>query len=141
MCVGGTKIFYWNQGNERQLFEKAIRKAKIAMKDGNLKGLIWQQGESDSNSFDAPLYKQRLIELIKAFRKELGNEKLPVVMGGLGNFLKSQKYHEVNQALEQASDEIGYATFSPASNLGHTGDSLYFDANAQRENGLIWLKQ
>lgn len=139
-AVGATKISYWSPGNERKLFEKTIRKVQIAMKDGNLKGIVWQQGESDSNSIDAPLYKQRLLELIKAFRKELGNEKLPVVIGGLGNFLKSKKYHVVNLALEQVADEIGYAKFSPGSNLGHIGDSLHFNARSQRENGVNMAK-
>ena len=139
-AVGATKISYWNPGNERKLFERTIRKAKVAMEAGNLKGLIWQQGESDSNSIDAPLYKERLLELLRAFRKELGDDKLPVVIGGLGDFLKSNKYHVVNRSLEEAANELGHAKFSPASKLGHIGDSLHFNAKAQRENGVNMAK-
>src|SRR5690606_7114688 len=48
-AVGGTKISYWEPGNTRGLYEEALRKARVAMQYGTLKGIISQQGESDSN--------------------------------------------------------------------------------------------
>lgn len=134
-AVGGTKISYWEPGNPRGLFEDAIYRAKIAMQSGELKGILWQQGESDSNASDAPLYKERLLKLLQSFRNELGAKDVPIVIGGLGNFLKSQQYKNINEALIAVSNEIGNAKFSEASSLGHIGDSLHFNSKAQRENG------
>jgi len=139
-AVGGTKISYWEPGNERGLYEEALRKAKIAMESGRLKGIIWQQGESDSNEKDAPLYKERLIRLMKSFRKDLGKEEVPIVFGGLGDFLKSKKFHIVNNALKDAADELPNVAFSEASKLGHIGDRLHFNAEAQHENGVNMAK-
>ncbi|NGF57919.1 sialate O-acetylesterase [Parapedobacter sp. SGR-10] len=139
-AVGGTKISYWEPGNSRGLYEEAIRKAKVAIKYGTLKGIIWQQGESDSNSKDAPLYKERLLNLLTAFRKDLGNDNLPIVIGGLGDFLKSSQYKVVNKALEEVAAELPNAGFSEASRQGHIGDRLHFNSEAQRENGKNMAK-
>lgn len=134
-AVGGTKISYWEPGGSRGLYEEAIRKARVAMRYGRLKGIIWQQGESDSNTHDAPLYKERLINLLTSFRKDLNDETLPIVIGGLGDFLKSARYMDINRALQETANEIGNASFSEASKQGHIGDRLHFNSIAQRENG------
>ncbi|MFD1628336.1 sialate O-acetylesterase [Pseudopedobacter beijingensis] len=134
-AVGGTKISYWTPDNPRGLYQEAIRKAKVAMQKGELKGIIWQQGESDSNMKDAPLYKERLLKLLTTFRKDLGDDKLPIVIGGVGDFLKSSQYKVVNKAMQEVADEIGNARFSEASTLGDIGDKLHFNSAAQRENG------
>ncbi len=134
-AVGGTKISYWTPDNPRGLYQEAIRKAKVAMQQGKLKGIIWQQGESDSNMKDAPLYKERLLKLLTAFRKDLGDDRLPIVIGGVGDFLKSSQYTVVNKAMQDVADEIGNASFSQASTQGHIGDRLHFNSKAQRENG------
>ena len=134
-AVGGTKISYWSPGHSRGLYNEAIRKAKEAMKYGTLKGVVWQQGESDANNKEAPMYKQRLKELILNFRKDLGNDKLPVVVGGLGDFLRSKYAPEINKALRGVASELRNVKFSKASMMGHIGDSLHFNSKAQRENG------
>lgn len=134
-AVGGTKISYWTPDNSRGLYREAIRKTNAAMRYGTLKGIVWQQGESDSNERDAPLYKQRLEALITSFRRDLGNDNLPVVVGGLGSFLRSEYYTVVNKALKETASELTNVAFSEASQLGHIGDSLHFNARAQRENG------
>jgi len=134
-AVGGTIIEWWLPGAERGLFEQAIKQAKRAMTTGTLKGIIWQQGESDSTVARAPLYHDRLVTLLHAFRHELGDDNLPIVIGGLGDFLKSSKAPVVNAALEQVAGEINCAAFAPASKKGHIGDRLHFNTAAAHENG------
>ena len=56
------------------------------MKYGNLKGILWHQGESDSNPQNADKYKQRLKNLISNFRKDLNADKVPFIIGQLGQF-------------------------------------------------------
>lgn len=133
-AVGGTKISYWKPDDESELFKEAVRKTKVAMINGNLKGIIWQQGESDShNLYDVEKYKNDLIELINSFRNELGD--VPVVLGGLGNFLKSSYASEINEILKEIASTMKNVRYSDASKLGHIGDNLHFNTLAQRENG------
>lgn len=139
-AVGGTIIDYWAPGHSRGLYEEAIRRARIAMKDGELRAIIWQQGESDSTVARAPLYKDKLVALMTQFRADLGQPDLPIVLGGLGDFLVRQSYLQVNEGIEQAAEELPNALFVPASEKGHIGDNLHFNAAAQRENGFNQAK-
>jgi len=140
-AVGGTIIEWWLPGAQRGLFDNAINQAKRAMSTGTLKGIIWQQGESDSTVARAPLYHDRLITLLHAFRHELGDDNLPIVIGGLGDFLKSSKAPVVNAALEEVAGEINNAAFAPASKRGNIGDRLHFNTAAAHENGEIMAEK
>ncbi len=139
-AVGGTIISYWAPNHERGLYNEAVRRARIAKESGTLRALIWQQGESDSTAERAPLYKDRLIALMTKFREDLDQPDLPIVLGGLGDFLKSPHHKTVNAALEQAAAELPNAIFVPASGKGHIGDRLHFNSAAQRENGTNQAK-
>lgn len=134
-AVGGTKVSYWQPGGERGLYEEALRKARVALTHGVLKGIVWQQGESDSNNTDAPHYKERLLRLLIQLRKDLGDETIPIVLGGVPDFLKSKLYPTINEALKEVATEMSNVRFSEASQLGHIGDQLHFNSAAQRENG------
>jgi sialate O-acetylesterase len=43
-------------------------------------GLLWYQGESDANPNDVPHYTRRMIELVAATRRDLGQRSLPWVV-------------------------------------------------------------
>lgn len=47
---GGTKIEEWAKGT--QYYSEALRRAKAAQKTGTLKGILWHQGESNSEKPD-----------------------------------------------------------------------------------------
>lgn len=140
-AVGGTKVSYWTKDNDRNLFNIAVQQTKLALKKGKLKGIIWQQGESDSNSRDAPLYKEVLKSILNDLRNELDNTEVPIVVGGVPDFLKSQQYKTINNALQQIEIELYNVAYSEASKLGHIGDSLHFNSKAQRENGSNMAKK
>ncbi len=133
--MGGTFVSYRAPDHELGLYKEALRRSRIAMETGTLRAIIWQQGESDSTAERAPRYKDRLVALMTRFRRDLGDPGLPLVLGGLGSFLKSPHHKTVNAAIEQAAAELPNATFVPASGKGHIDDRLHFNAAAQRENG------
>src|SRR5690606_31808112 len=91
-------------------------------------------GESDSNAKDAPLYKDRLVTLMQSFRKDLGLPHLFIVIGGLGDFLRSPEHKQVNQSIQEAVELIGNAAYSAPSKLGHIGDSL--NSNSAADGGI-----
>lgn len=134
-AVGGTLVEWWLPGAERHLFEDALARAKRAQQTGVLRGILWQQGESDSYRDRPAHYRERLLIVLRALRRELNAEDVPIVIGGLGDFLKSPLHKDVNVALQAVAGEIPNAVFVPASTKGHIGDQLHFNSAAARENG------
>jgi hypothetical protein len=134
-AVGGTLVEWWLPGAKRHLFEDAVERARRAQTTGVLRGILWQQGESDTSRDRPAHYRQRLLTVLRAFRHELGDDNVPIVIGGLGNFLKASSSKKVNAALQTVAGEIPHAAFVPASTKGHIGDRLHFNSAAARENG------
>ena len=56
------------------------------MKSGELKGIIWQHGESDCDDNASRLYGDNLKRLMGRFRDELGVPDLPIIVGQMGQF-------------------------------------------------------
>lgn len=61
-----------NLGNTL-LFDRAVVRANTALEEtgGVLRGILWHQGESDSNERCAPLYADNLTTLVEEFRARL----------------------------------------------------------------------
>ncbi len=75
-AVGGSPISTWQPGayyeqTKSHPYDDSIERAKAAMNVGTLKGILWHQGESDSNEEFSEVYEQKLEELIARFRSEL----------------------------------------------------------------------
>ncbi|XP_030518794.2 probable carbohydrate esterase At4g34215 [Rhodamnia argentea] len=78
-AVGGTAIREWARGGH--LYESMVRRARESVKDGGeIKALLWYQGESDTAAeHDAEAYRGNMEALIKDVRGDLGLPSLPVI--------------------------------------------------------------
>ncbi|EPS70031.1 hypothetical protein M569_04731, partial [Genlisea aurea] len=79
-AVGGTNITEWRRGGG--LYGRLLSRAQAAVRGGGgaIRGLLWYQGESDTESLvDAKQYKGRLEKLFNDFRTDLGSPSLPVI--------------------------------------------------------------
>lgn len=76
---GGTNIVEWKPGS--LFYTEAIKRAKLAMKSGTLKGVVWHQGEA--NASKSGIYPKQITELIESLRKDLELPNLPFVAGQL----------------------------------------------------------
>jgi len=134
-AVGGTPIRRWQQNGD--LYQAALKRAKLAQKVGVIKGILWHQGESDSGNEDtAKIYEQQLHAMIAAWRKDLGNEKISVVVGELGQFFKRAKHKStVDNALKVLPNKVKHTAWVTSEGLGHKGDVVHFNAAAYREFG------
>lgn len=127
-AVGGTTLDQWKEGSA--LYKKAVGRAKEAMKQGTLAGILWHQGESDGDPALAETYEERLTKMMKSLRKDLEAEKVPVVLGELSRGFKNND--AVNAQLAQASKKIPLCALSSSEGLGK---ALHFNSASYREFG------
>jgi hypothetical protein len=135
-AVGGTPLSRWERSGD--LYKAALARAKTAAASGTLKGMIWHQGEADSKPPLSTTYAERLQQMIRDLRADLGTPNLPVVVGELGTFLLGKKESDaqtVNDALHATAKALPHVACVEARGLNHHGDVLHFDAASQREFG------
>jgi len=142
-AVGGSPISSWEPGaldaaTKTHPWDDAIARARAAMKDGELKAILWHQGESDSNAEAAPLYGQRLRALIERFRSELGNPSLPFIIGQLGRFdgkaWDAPRVY-VDSVQRAVAAQVPNVAFVSSEGLKDKGDNTHFTAAGARELG------
>ncbi len=136
---GGTCLDQWMPG--QPLFESALLQGKLAKESSELKGILWHQGEADCKKDRYPYYEEKCTRILMAFREALG-EDLPVIVGGLGEYLarcpldeELKNYTHVNKALQaMAAKNNGFA-FVSAQGLTPNEDILHMDAPSLRTFG------
>lgn len=148
-AVGGTPINAWfadslYQQTNTYPYDDMIRRANKAMETGTLKGIIWHQGESDSNSEQAVNeYTKKFDAMLNALKSDLGLSSVPVVMGEIGYFFypKAKYAEDMNGVIRQitnSNDCIGLVT---AEGLNHKGDDTHFDADSYRALGVRYASE
>jgi hypothetical protein len=142
-AVGGSPITTWEPGvryPETGSFpwDDALRRMKAAMPQGELKAILWHQGESDGTDQAAPAYEARLRSLIARFRGEFGNPSLPFIIGQLGQFEGrpwNAGYTRVDAAHRRVAADMPNVAFVSSDGLKDKGDNIHFSADAARELG------
>lgn len=132
-AVGGTGIQSWLPGAtafEVHPYDDAIKRLDIAMKKGVLKGILWHQGEGNSNEKHAKTYLAKLKELIARLRSHAGNDKLPFVAGELGHY--RPRYRLINNVLQELPSTVPHTAVANARGLTHKGDSTHLNAASAR---------
>jgi hypothetical protein len=99
---GGTKIVQWLPGTH--YFEEAVRRTKTAMNFGTLRGIIWHQGESDSDSLRTAMYLGRLEIMINGFREAFDDPDLAFIAGEIPG--KNESQLSFNKMLNQLPNFI-----------------------------------
>ncbi|MEK7951477.1 sialate O-acetylesterase [Luteolibacter soli] len=138
-AVGGTPLKRWVKDGD--LYKQAIERAKAASKDGVIKGVLWHQGESDTEKPEnADTYGTRLTGMLKDLRKDLSQPDLPIVVGQLGEFLAltPEKFPcaaTVQAAIKKIPDTVPHTGYADSAGLGHKGDKLHFNTEGAKEFG------
>ncbi len=139
-ACGGSPISSWEPGGYHSQtrshpWDDAIARARVAMKDGELKGILWHQGESDGKPGLAEAYEGKLEDLFQRFRRELNVSELPIVLGQLGQF-PEKPWNEyrmlVNNAHIAVSKRMGKVVFVPSDGLTPNSDFVHFDTRSLR---------
>lgn len=137
-AMGGSALDEWKPGGK--LYTDAVRRAKVAMKNGRLRGILWHQGEADCPKLELiRTYQERWLAVMKSLRADLGD--VPIVVGELGQFLYTREKNDyamarmVNEQLAQLAVNGTRVAFVSSQGLTHKGDVLHFDSPSLREFG------
>ena len=104
---GGSSINSWLKGAQDDYYGEVLSRVRKAMKYGKLKAIIWHQGESDSR--EPELYMEKLKKLVADLRKDLGNEKLPIVVGEIADWRANGTSKAFNKMLRTVPQHIPYS--------------------------------
>lgn len=143
-AFGGTPLSRWMPMAD--LYENVVFIAQIAMENGELAGILWHQGESDSGNYDdAVSYGERFQDMICSLRLELSAERVPVLSGGLGDFLRNREnsdfFELMNQWLRDLESNVPGYGFVSADKLHDRGDFLHFSSVSLRELELRYARR
>ncbi|MCM1138421.1 MAG: polysaccharide deacetylase family protein [Muribaculum sp.] len=84
---GGSSLGQWLPEDKHGFFNEALRRTRQAVKYGDLKGILWHQGETDVQKGRTSDYAERFNTFITALRDSLGEgDNIPVVIGQLGQW-------------------------------------------------------
>jgi hypothetical protein len=142
-AIGGSPIATWEPGayHERtntHPYDDAIARAKRAMQDGTLAGILWHQGEGDSGPGKSAVYKDELLALVERFRKDLDAPDVPFIIGQLGQFEGkpwTEGRHKVNQAHIEVAAEVPFCGFVSSDGLTSKDDLTHFNSESLHEFG------
>ncbi len=139
-AVGGSPIEAWRPGvhyapTDSHPWDDAIRRAHVAMASGVLRGILWHQGEADATPERAPLYADRLHDLVRRLRTTLDAPEVPFLAGQIGHFADvpwTDAHVMVDAAHRALPQHVPYTAYVSAEGLTHKGDRVHFDAASAR---------
>ena len=142
---GGSSLDDW--AVDKNLFKNTVIQAGFAMQDSELIGILWHQGESDSYGGGYQTYYKKLQVIIESLRKELNAFEVPLIIGGLGDFLGKNgfglnctEYELVNEQLLKFAREQENSCFVTAEGLIPNPDGIHMDAVSQRRFGVRYYE-
>jgi hypothetical protein len=147
---GGKSITEWGWSTERStLYGSCLARIKAAKEFGTIKAILWHQGESDTDSIDqVNRWPDRFKALVKSIRKDLGNERLPVIYGQIGQLSQSQRtrpdkhfFYWDSLKIKQAEIRIPYSAMVRTDHLAiRQDDGLHLTTASQIAMGKLFAK-
>jgi hypothetical protein len=138
-AIGGSSISQWlgdSLYRNVHLMSNFREKVALAKKYGNIKGILWHQGESDANPKNALLYKERLTLLFSEFRKTAANKRLPILIGELGSYSKNiENWKKINEQIRLYASADRNASVISTADFKDKGDGTHFNSEGQRTLG------
>lgn len=132
---GGSSINSWIKGSKDGYYEKTLSRIREAMKYGEVKAVLWHQGETDCADYDK--YMAKLQKLITDLRTDLGMENLPVVVGQISRWDGWTKRPEgtkaFNEMITTVTDFIPNSGFVTSEGIKPYKDEFdpHFDTGGQ----------
>lgn len=143
-AVGGTSLDEWMPGDT--LYDNAISQARLAARSSEIVGILWHQGEWDTNPENASTYRVRLEHMISSLRRDLNLPNAPLILGELGSFLEDlggryKNYRKVNEEIHEFVKLNPFSACASADGLTSNGDNLHFNSKSLYELGLRYFSE
>ncbi|QAT43791.1 sialate O-acetylesterase [Aminipila luticellarii] len=142
---GGSSIDEW--AIDGALFRHAINEAQFAMEDSKLGGVLWHQGENDSQDGKYKEYYQKIQRIFFQIRKELSAPDIPFIIGGLGDYLGKAafgagcvEYQLINEELQKYARDTENCYYVTAKGLTSNPDGIHINAISQRIFGIRYYE-
>lgn len=146
---GGTSLNQWQPGSI--LLDNAVYQARLASRTSTIAGILWHQGEADCAEGLHQTYAERFTVIANALREELGLMDVPLLVGGLGDYLADcvnaagqhscANYHLVNKQLKLVAATLPRTGFVSAEGLTPKPDILHFNAQSLHKFGLRYFEE
>ena len=144
---GGSMISQWQPGEI--LYDHAIAQAKLALRYNEIIGILWHQGESDSNSEEKiKLYRERLENTLLSVIRDLSlPESTPIIMGELGEFVgryrdgACSRYTEINAIMHEFASDNKNVAVASADGLTCKEDGIHFNSASYRVFGKRYFDE
>ncbi len=143
---GGTCLAEWQPGEI--LYDHAVMQAKLAQRSSKIVGILWHQGESDSDTMEnVTAYREKFLRMLSSLIKDLSlPSDIPVIIGELGDFVGAYKdgmlpySKEINAVLTKLSDDFDNIAIASAQGLTCKDDGIHFNSTSYRILGVRYFE-
>lgn len=143
-AVGGSSLENWMEDKEHRgvrLFSNFNKKIELGKKYGNLKAILWHQGET-TKSRDIQLLDTRLCQFVKKVREAADNQYLPFIVGNLGSYSDDyDKWNQINLKINSCAATDSLISVVQSKNLSNKGDKIHFDSKSIRLLGKRYARK
>jgi len=142
VAVGNTNIEQWSKSySDTSLYQNLMKRTLAASTQGEIKGLLFYQGENDAKGGPKNHYDDWDIlfeKFIRNVRHDLECDSLPVVFSqiGRGDFVK---WEEVKESQERVN--LNHVTMIKSDDLEYQKDSIHFTTSAYMVLGKRFAKE
>ena len=121
-------------------YQRLIDMAKLAQKDGVIKGILIHQGESNTGDVTWPAKVKKVYENILG-DLNLQAENVPLLAGGVVPADQNGKCAVMNEIIAKLPETIPTAHFIPSDGCLQGGDSLHFSAEGYEMLGYRYASK
>lgn len=115
-------------------YDNLIKKIKFAQEQGEVKAMLWHQGESDTGNRN---YINELNKLVTDVRTDIGIADLPLFVGELGRYVNWTD--GFNRMIQDVESKIENCKLISSKGLMHRGDELHISGYSVNTFGCRYL--
>ncbi len=138
-AIGGSSATQWlgdSLHRNVRLLSNFKTRVEAVKKYGTIKGILWHQGEADTEAKLIPEYEGRLQKIFAQLRLYCDNATLPIVIGELGSFSENQaNWDLINQSIHRYVSTDKQAAVVNTDDLKPKDDKIHFNSAGQRIMG------
>lgn len=147
-AVGGSGIDVWQAGaffeqTQSYPYDDMLRRTRLALKDGILKGILWHQGESDAGTPALTCtYRDKFIRFVATLRHDLHAAYVPFLAGELAPFSAHESgIAGITRIFHDVAEETAPYDVVSGNGLRAMPDGIHFDSASERELGRRYAEK